>query len=225
MIISFAHRFIFIHGPKTAGTAMAKALASICGPDDIVALQRRNGFSKHDDSAKIYHHVGAATWKKFFKFTFERNPWDKVVSLYCMQIDPDHWRRTDVSRGTQISNQLRRLRYRRQPPSFRRWLLGKTKSRFHTKLPEYAGKLYHVEGDLAIDFVGRFENIEGDFRMITDRLNLQVELGGATRELRRRDDPQFDAQKPSYRKYYTPELREIVAETYTKEIRLFGYRF
>ena len=61
--------------------------------------------------------------------------------------------------------------------------------------------------------------------MITDRLNLQVELGGATRELRRRDDPQFDAQKPSYRKYYTPELREIVAETYTKEIRLFGYRF
>ena len=36
MIVSHAHRFIFIKTQKTAGTAMEVALSAICGPDDII---------------------------------------------------------------------------------------------------------------------------------------------------------------------------------------------
>ena len=225
MIISYRHRFIFIHGPKTAGTAVAKTLATVCGPDDIVTLQRRNGLNKHDDSETIYHYVGDSTWNSFFKFTFERNPWDKIVSLYCMQIDPDHWRRTDVSAGTRFFNFSRRLRCHIKPPSFRTWLLRKSKGRTHSKLPQYVDKLYHLQGNLAVDYVGRFENINADFQTIADRLNVPVTLPASKRTLRRRDDPDFDPDEPSYRKYYTPELRDIVAKAYVKEIELFGYEF
>ncbi len=36
MILSFAHRFVFIRGRKVAGTSVEMALSTICGPDDIV---------------------------------------------------------------------------------------------------------------------------------------------------------------------------------------------
>ncbi|MES2496505.1 MAG: hypothetical protein V4618_10335 [Pseudomonadota bacterium] len=36
MIVSFAHRFIFVRGRKVAGTSIEMALSTICGPDDIV---------------------------------------------------------------------------------------------------------------------------------------------------------------------------------------------
>jgi hypothetical protein len=36
MILSFAHRFIFVRGRKVAGTSIETALSTICGPDDIV---------------------------------------------------------------------------------------------------------------------------------------------------------------------------------------------
>jgi hypothetical protein len=36
MILSIKHKFIFIKGYKVAGTSIEMALASLCGPDDIV---------------------------------------------------------------------------------------------------------------------------------------------------------------------------------------------
>jgi hypothetical protein len=36
MILSEAHKFIFIKGMKVAGTSVEMALATLCGPDDIV---------------------------------------------------------------------------------------------------------------------------------------------------------------------------------------------
>jgi hypothetical protein len=37
MILSLAHKFVFVKGRKVAGTSIEMALAAICGPDDIVA--------------------------------------------------------------------------------------------------------------------------------------------------------------------------------------------
>lgn len=225
MIISHQHRFIFIHGPKTAGTAIADALAPVCGPDDVIIQHRSHGLNKHDGSERIREFVGEEVWRSYFKFTFERNPWDKMVSLYCMQIDPDHWRRTDVSRWTQFRDSLRRRKYERNPPTFRQWLLRKARGVLHSGLPVYLGHLYFVEGDLAADFFGRFENLHEDFREITRRIGVDVTLGEGKREQRRKADPDFDPDIPAYRKYYDEELREIVRKAYAREIAHFGYQF
>ena len=40
MIVSHAHKFIFIKTKKTAGTAIEAALSELCGPDDVITPYR-----------------------------------------------------------------------------------------------------------------------------------------------------------------------------------------
>lgn len=104
MIISHKHRFIFLKTKKTAGTSLEIALSKICGEEDIITP-----ISPEDESIRtalgyrgpqnymvrgiqrFYNHcparfvriiVGERVWSSYFKFCFERNPWDKVISWY-----------------------------------------------------------------------------------------------------------------------------------------------
>ena len=226
MIISHKHKFIFIHGPKTAGTTMADALAPFCGEDDIIIQHRSpEGIKKHDPSRVIFDLVGQEVWDRYYKFTFERNPWDKMVSLWAMQVDPEHWKRTDVSFMSRIKHHFRAKKMEKNPPSFKQWLLKKHKSKLHSGLPKYLGDLYHIDGPLKVDYIGKFEQLNKDFKNVTDHLGLDVNLPEGKREQRKKADPTFVPDLNSYRKHYDDELQKIVAEAYTKEIEHLGYTF
>ena len=103
MIISHKHRFIFIKTNKTAGTSFEIALSSICGPKDILTpispkdervraflgycgpqnYQNKDVlFRAHTSASSIKKNIAPEIWETYFKFCFERNPWDKVISHY-----------------------------------------------------------------------------------------------------------------------------------------------
>ena len=92
MIVSHRHRFIFLKTRKTAGTSIEIHLSQLCDEGDIVTpfgvpepghLPRNaEGYYNHMPSAEIRERVGRRIWNSYFKFCFERNPWDKVVSQY-----------------------------------------------------------------------------------------------------------------------------------------------
>ena len=89
MIISHKYKFIFIKTQKTAGSSIEKILLNHLGQEDIFAgmpLENIPG----QNCENIYEHCDWKTikeldqdaWKNYYKFTIERNSWDKVVSLY-----------------------------------------------------------------------------------------------------------------------------------------------
>ena len=97
MIVSHEHRFIFVKTRKTAGTSLEVFLEPLCGERDVVTPvspkyqdeetrrhRPRNdaGFRNHATAESIRRIVGDTVWNEYFKFTIERSPWDKMVSMY-----------------------------------------------------------------------------------------------------------------------------------------------
>lgn len=52
--------------------------------DFLKAVYRRKrlAFYNHADAEFVRRYIGEAKWNTYFKFCFERNPWDKVISWY-----------------------------------------------------------------------------------------------------------------------------------------------
>lgn len=102
MLISHLHRFVFVRCRKTASTSTEIFLSRFLGNQDVItsisprdeALRADAGGRAPQNTGKgeaaFYNHMSALairdrmghTWVRYFKFCFDRNPWDKVISLY-----------------------------------------------------------------------------------------------------------------------------------------------
>lgn len=89
MIISHKHQFIFVKTRKTAGSTLEKLLYPTLGEFDVITGSERDGTPSRNAPSKNGHlswrqieTLYPREWRDYYKFTIERNPWDKVVSSY-----------------------------------------------------------------------------------------------------------------------------------------------
>lgn len=226
MIISYAHKFIFIHLRKCAGTSITKALIPLLDARDTVLgcmpefekisnENFKNGLiHKHSCAQQIRDHVGEEIWKDFFVFTFVRNPWDILVSKYFW------WHKTpgDWSPQAKISKQ------KIMDMSFRDYVLSVTQydrdnfiECLSTCSPIEDSKLMGT--DFGLDFIGKYENIQYDFDSVCQRLPLpKIKLKKANKSFELRNKKPFQA-------FYDDETRDLVQKIYQPEIQMFGYKF
>jgi len=228
MIVSHAHKFIFLKTKKTAGTSIELALSELCGPEDVISpltaideakragkrgaqnwkrhgwwdsprpLFKRRWFKFTTADYGFYNHMPAAearaliddhVWRSYFKFAFERNPWDRQVSFYH-----------------------HRYRGEKEPPPFSRFMHQDRAARLNNY------DIYAIDGTVAVDFVGRYERLEEDLTLALGR------VGVALPALPRAKGT-FRLTKVPYREYYDDETRELVRDWYAREIALLDYEF
>lgn len=199
MIVSHAHRFIFIKTKKVAGTSVEVFLSPLCGEDDTLTPidpqeaghrpRNHEGFRNHMPAVEVRERVGPRVWDRYFKFCIERNPWDKVVSEFHMQ------------------------RARNDPSLTFTQFIGTR--RFPRNL-----QLYSEGGTVIVDRVLRYESLEGDLAEVFRTIG--VPFGGG---LGVRAKGQYRDDRRHYREYYTPEQAAVVAEAMADEIALHGYVF
>ena len=132
-------KIAYIHIPKTGGTSIARALG---------AKSDRCKY-KHATIKGVKRVVGD-DFDDYFKFTFVRNPWDRIASWYMFGIHKGYRR-------------IKRL-------SFEEWV--KRKHAFSVSKREEDYLL--IDGELGVDDVGIFEKgLESEFvRMLGDRISM-----------------------------------------------------
>lgn len=215
MIISRGRRYIFVHIPKTGGTALSLALEQRAMKDDILigdtpkAVQRRGRqkglkgsgrFWKHSRLADIHGLVSDAEMAEFFVLTLVRNPWDRMVSYY-------HWLREQgwEHPAVTLSKSL----------EFGDFLAAK-ETRSAIGGADFASYVTDRTGKERCDLFARIENLADDLRPFEAHLGFDLgKIERVNASPRQRD----------YRSYYSDDKAALVGKLCATDIARFGYRF
>ncbi len=232
-MICHPYRCVFIHLPKTGGISVEHVFLRLVGLtwDTREPLLLRANHDPSKGPPRLAHlkaseyvscgYLAPELFQSYFKFSFVRNPWDRMVSEYKYRGHP-----------------------MRMP--FKTWLLkhlpppGFTDAWCHL-VPQYEF-LHDADGRLLADFVGRYETFQTDFDAVCDRLGIPpTPLPHENRSL---DAPRIrslnDVKKrirrwlwtlrprnvhPHYTQDYDDESRAYVAQRYRQDVETFGYAF
>jgi hypothetical protein len=241
MIVSYHHNFIFVKTRKTAGTSMEIALASHAGENDVVTtLTRQDEFLRADmypgalprnflndpsledsyiraihardreaadaiaaefkDSKmrRFHNHISATRargeldgkfWDAAFKFTIERDPYEKAVSLAWFRTRFDDRPFPEILDQAVASHGYR---------NFQR---------------------YTVDGEVAVDFIIRYERLEQDIQHVERTLgglDIFARMPGAKNGYRQ-------DRRPA-REVLSDRQKAIVQKRCREEFELMGYK-
>jgi hypothetical protein len=204
MILSKHHGFIFIKTRKTAGSTLEKLLYPYLNKDiDICTGSERDGTPNLNSHTKMGHMPwqGVATYygdefNKHWKFTIERNPWDKVVSGYFwhQKIKPGMWKDKTFEEYLMINHNT-----------------------FPMDWTHYA-----QEDELKVDKVFKYEEIFSMYEYLNDRFNLDI----TEEQIYNTRLKSGIRKNIDYREMYTNnKMIERVAHKFEREIKLLGYTY
>jgi hypothetical protein len=165
MPVSHELKCMFVHIPRTGGTSMEIALglhgdyreentASMFGRIKSPDLKRR------DYATDYLQHLTAADlrrllpeeFQRYFRFAFVRNPWERMVSVYC-------YHRKVTGEGTSFNE-----------------FLDQTENRQRNHLLPQHAFVFDESGECLVDFLGRFERLLTDFAEVCAALKVEREL-------------------------------------------------
>ncbi|WP_417728939.1 sulfotransferase family 2 domain-containing protein [Roseovarius sp.] len=213
MIISPGRGYIFVHIPKTGGTAMALALEARARADDILigdtpkarrrrarlrGVQARGRLWKHATLTDIDGFVSPEAIEAAFTFTLVRNPWDRMVSYY-------HW-----LRGQAFDHSAVRLAKDTDFAGF----LAAPKTQIALRTHPARHYMTAADGREHCRLYIRLEQFEADAAPLWAHLGFTLDLERVNA-----------SERGCYRDYYGRREARIVADCAAEDIARFGYRF
>lgn len=205
MLISHSHEFIFIHNYKVAGTSIRSALSK------YTPWYKKNRYSNtiynllckvtssyvphHATAFEIKNNVPPEIWDNYFKFAFVRNPWDWQVSLYFFMLKNKSHHQHELIRSMN---------------SFEEYIEWRVNEDCHLQ------KEFLVDdvGNLIVDYIGKYENLQDDFDEICRQIGINASLTHKNK-----------SKHKDYREYYNDYTRNLIEEAFKEDIEMFGYSF
>lgn len=203
MIVSHEHEFVFIKTRKTAGSTLEKLVYPYLNQErDVLTGSPRDNTPSLNETTGNGHMswVGITQsypipMQNYFRFTIERNPWDKVVSSYFwhQKIKPERFGGMGFEEYIMTSMDL---------------------------LPIDWG--HYANGDvLMINKIYKYEDMSAMYSDLNDRFGFDIrqenwegtKLKSGIRKV------------SDYRELHTNATIERVAELFKNEIKLLGYTY
>ncbi|MDY6857420.1 MAG: sulfotransferase family 2 domain-containing protein [Thermodesulfobacteriota bacterium] len=113
----------------------------------FIKKRKRRLFYNHICASKVKGLIGEEVWNGYYKFCFERNPWDRVISLYYHQTKEPR-------------------------PSISEFIESKRLS----VLKKRGFQVYTIDGKLAIDRVYLYEDLNKEIKKISKRFGFPHQL-------------------------------------------------
>ena len=215
-LISNKYKFIYISVPKVATRSILTALHR----------EEKVDFNTKEISLPLFKILRDNQYSNYFKFTFIRNPWSRIVSTYLDKIkNPD-----------QKMKQAILLHYSKLTPgmSFQDFVLFLSKGvgKFDLTSDRHWLSQYKFitdkKGKFLVDFIGKIENLEFDWSKVCKKIGLpEIKLPYLNSRFGWKvDKKKLESFDPFYyREYYTDKTRELIRARYQKDIELFDYEF
>jgi hypothetical protein len=222
-MICHHHKCIFVHIPKTAGQSIECVFLQLLGLtwETRAPLLLRFNDRKDLGPPRLahlkareylrYRYISKELFNFYFKFSIVRNPWSRIVSFYKYK---------KYYRICTFKNFV--MKHLEKKIQKDHWFFG----------PQF-DFIHNENGDIIVNFVGKFENINNDFRHICNSINIpEINLPHVNKSKTNKVDIILEnlnllreKNKPSYPDYYDHETKEYVAHLYKDDITCFQYKF
>lgn len=210
------YKLLYVQVPKCANTSILMALGKLAGWKDFPTYVENNPSRHHDIQEAVrkrkmpVNEDNIKKFKAYHKFTFVRNPWDRIVSCWKDKV-----------------------KYKeRKFVGFNRWRIGSSWSfedfvkRIATISDQEANDHFRsqfyatsVGGRSYLDWFGKIEQ-SSDWAVLQDRIERQNGRLDNLMVLNKGKDASID-----YKQYYNDKTQILIAKRYNADIVTFGYKF
>ena len=216
------YQAIYFEVPKAACSSIIMKCADLINLNiDKESIHSQNNKNK---IPKINQELLHSEYNNYYKFTFVRNPWDRLVSCYKDKIRED-----ENFNAPTFKNGIH--------AAFLKYGIFKAGMNFTDfvsavcEIPDEQADahilsqhqfLINNQGVVFMDFIGRFETLQDDFNLVCNKLNIS---DNNLPHKNRSNSKLQNNQRNKYSDYYCKYTRKLVAKRYDKDINLFDYEF
>lgn len=213
MPISYEHKCIFVHIPKTGGVSVGKHLKIKRLTRNLFRHSTNVKFQYHDIWYPLHHlpaniikKIHPNIFKKYYKFSFVRNPYNRMLSLY-LYMHKKKWESMQNS-SVEINDAV----LADISAKFEKWVDKFIQSNDYRKLTQT--KFLYENNRLIVDDVFKYEDMEAELKKLKQKLKLEFD----PREIHNSSTTMFDRKK-----LLTPQIKEKIYNFYKEDFDNFGY--
>jgi len=215
-MISHKHKCIFVEIPKTGTSSIRSIIGKPltmhlniwqikCNMEHYWTSYEKNIINRFMEGLYLFlpvgkrEKIGREQFDSYFKFSFVRNPWARVVSLY------------NRNEGLMLKNKM-------SFDEFVHWIKYSSSTCVLPVPHRYQlDWLVDPHGNVLVDFIGKFENIQNDWEHICDKTGIK--------ERKLPHENKNPRNKKHYSEYYNEKTKDIIGKQFDVDIEYFGYEF